>query len=98
MTDAVVRVAIGALRQALGDTAQTPRFIATVPRRGYRFLAPVTVADAAAIQAVSASPPAALTPAPSSALGRTRRPFCLAPVESVEAGVPGAPAGRVGDG
>jgi hypothetical protein len=24
-----------------GDTAQTPRFIATVQRRGYRFLAPV---------------------------------------------------------
>src|SRR6266699_7028279 len=41
VTDAVLRVAIGALRKALGDTAQTPRFIATVPRRGYRFLAPV---------------------------------------------------------
>src|SRR5262244_1193472 len=39
VTDAVVRVAIGALRKALDDTAQTPRFIATVPRRGYRFLA-----------------------------------------------------------
>src|SRR6266487_5386478 len=41
VSDAVVRVAIGALRKVLGDTAQTPRFIATVPRRGYRFLAPV---------------------------------------------------------
>ena len=39
VTDAVLRVAIGALRKVLGDTAQTPRFIATVPRRGYRFLA-----------------------------------------------------------
>src|SRR5262245_19088595 len=46
VTDAVVRVAIGALRKVLDDTAP-PRFIATVPRRGYRFLAPVTVADAA---------------------------------------------------
>jgi DNA-binding winged helix-turn-helix (wHTH) protein len=63
ITDAVVRIAIGELRRALGDTAQAPRFIATVHRRGYRFLAPVTVADAAAIQAVSASPPASLTPA-----------------------------------
>ena len=36
-----MRVAIGALRKILGDTAQTPRFIATVPRRGYRFLASV---------------------------------------------------------
>jgi DNA-binding winged helix-turn-helix (wHTH) protein len=42
VTDAVVRVAIGALRKVLGDTAQTPQFIATVPRRGYRFLAPVS--------------------------------------------------------
>src|SRR5262249_54940044 len=41
VTDAVLRVAIGALRKVLGDTAQTPRFIATVQRRGYRFLAPV---------------------------------------------------------
>src|SRR5438874_13327708 len=41
VSEAVVRVAIGALRKVLGDMAQTPRFIATVPRRGYRFLAPV---------------------------------------------------------
>src|SRR5215831_11081391 len=37
VTEAVLRVAIGAVRKVLGDTAQTPRFIATVPRRGYRF-------------------------------------------------------------
>src|SRR5712691_3726388 len=43
VTEAVVRVAIGLLRKVLGDTAQTPQFIATVARRGYRFLAPVTV-------------------------------------------------------
>src|SRR6266511_4759618 len=41
VTDAVLRVAIGALRKVLGDPAQTPRFIATVPRHGYRFLVPV---------------------------------------------------------
>src|SRR5215471_19846031 len=41
VTDAVLRVVIGALRKVLGDTAQRPRFIATVSRRGYRFLAPV---------------------------------------------------------
>src|SRR5262249_53359483 len=45
VSDAVIRVAIGVLRKALDDTAQTPRFIATVSRRGYRFLAPVTVID-----------------------------------------------------
>src|SRR5687768_4009539 len=32
------------VREALGDTADAPRFIETLPRRGYRFLMPVTVA------------------------------------------------------
>jgi TolB-like protein/Flp pilus assembly protein TadD len=31
--------AIQRLREALGDTAETPRFIETLPRRGYRFVA-----------------------------------------------------------
>jgi DNA-binding winged helix-turn-helix (wHTH) protein/tetratricopeptide (TPR) repeat protein len=39
--DTVVRIAISELRRALGDTVHAPRFIATVPRRGYRFLGPV---------------------------------------------------------
>lgn len=33
---------INKLREALGDSADNPRFIETLPRRGYRFLAPVT--------------------------------------------------------
>src|SRR5262249_14844878 len=59
VSDAVVRVAIGALRKALDDTAQTPRFIATVPRRGYRFLAPVTEHTGAAPDLAEPVPPAA---------------------------------------
>jgi DNA-binding winged helix-turn-helix (wHTH) protein len=31
------------LRDVLGDSASTPRFIETVPRRGYRFIAPVEI-------------------------------------------------------
>ena len=33
------------LRVALGDDANAPRFIETLPKRGYRFLAPVTTED-----------------------------------------------------
>ena len=33
---------INKLREALGDNADTPRYIETLPRRGYRFIAPVT--------------------------------------------------------
>ena len=29
------------IREVLGDTADAPRFIETLPRRGYRFLMPV---------------------------------------------------------
>ena len=33
---------ISVLRRALGDVSSQPEFIATIPRRGYRFIAPVT--------------------------------------------------------
>jgi DNA-binding winged helix-turn-helix (wHTH) protein len=45
VSEAVVRRSIRELRAILGDTAQHPQFIQTVHRRGYRFIAPVTVAD-----------------------------------------------------
>jgi len=34
--------AIARLREVLGDSVDTPRYIETLPRRGYRFIAPVT--------------------------------------------------------
>jgi DNA-binding winged helix-turn-helix (wHTH) protein/Tol biopolymer transport system component len=37
-----LNAAVGRLRETLGDSAETPRFIETLPRRGYRFIAPVT--------------------------------------------------------
>jgi DNA-binding winged helix-turn-helix (wHTH) protein/tetratricopeptide (TPR) repeat protein len=36
-----LNTAVRKLRAALGDTADNPRFVETVPRRGYRFVAPV---------------------------------------------------------
>jgi DNA-binding winged helix-turn-helix (wHTH) protein len=41
VVDAVLTVAIGTLRKALGDDPRTPRFIETVHRRGYRFIGKV---------------------------------------------------------
>jgi cholera toxin transcriptional activator len=36
-----LNAAVKRLRDALGDTAENPRFIETLSRRGYRFIAPV---------------------------------------------------------
>src|ERR1700747_1955740 len=43
--DQAVNIAIGKLRSALGDSAENPRFIETLPKRGYRFIADVSVLD-----------------------------------------------------
>jgi TolB-like protein/DNA-binding winged helix-turn-helix (wHTH) protein len=42
--------AINKIRDALSDSPESPRFVETVARRGYRFLAEVKVIDAAGIQ------------------------------------------------
>jgi cholera toxin transcriptional activator len=44
--DHSLNTAIGKLRDALEDTASAPRFLETLPKRGYRFLAPVQIVDA----------------------------------------------------
>ena len=61
-----LNTAIKKVRQALGDSAETPRFIETLARRGYRFVAPVVVRPPAARTADSAvaEVPAAVVPAP----------------------------------
>ena len=43
--DQAVNVAIAKLRGALGDSADNPRYIETLPRRGYRFIAHVAVVN-----------------------------------------------------
>jgi TolB-like protein/DNA-binding winged helix-turn-helix (wHTH) protein/Tfp pilus assembly protein PilF len=40
--DNSVNAAVNRLREALGDSAESPRFVETLPRRGYRFVASVT--------------------------------------------------------
>ena len=43
--DQAVNIAIGKLRSALGDSAEDPHYIETLPKRGYRFIAPVSIVD-----------------------------------------------------
>src|SRR5271169_3064895 len=50
VTDSVLRTAISELRTALDDDARKPRFIETVSRRGYRFIAPSAIPAAPGVQ------------------------------------------------
>jgi len=52
---------IGELRSALGDSADNPRFVQTLPRRGYTFIAPVT-RDGAAEPGPHVDRPVQVTP------------------------------------
>ena len=52
--DQALNTAIAKIRLALGDEADNPRFVQTLPRRGYRFIGPVTKPDSQAVlQAVA---------------------------------------------
>lgn len=63
-----LNAAVNKLREALGDSADSPRFIQTLPRRGYRFIAPVQApleatqpdhGQSAGVEAASPEPPKA---------------------------------------
>ncbi len=41
--DQAIAAAINKIREALGDSAENPRFIQTLTKRGYRFIAPVSL-------------------------------------------------------
>src|ERR1700754_5025899 len=43
--DLGLKKAVNKLREVLGDSADNPRFIETLPRVGYRFIAPVTISE-----------------------------------------------------
>ena len=62
--DAALNAAVRRLRATLGDEAETPRYIETVPRQGYRFIGVVQAWREPPATAVSVQPAIALTPAP----------------------------------
>lgn len=72
--DRGVAYCLSHIRGALGDRNDNPRFVQTLPKRGYRFIAPVTVVDrpAAAKQAVP-SPTVGTEPASLHEMNARRR-------------------------
>ena len=58
VTDNAITQVVSDLRQALGDTPASPAFVQTVPRRGYRFIASVTVVDNGAQSSAAPAAPA----------------------------------------
>ena len=58
-----LNVAVTKLRAALSDDAESPRFIETVPRHGYRFVAPVAVTSNIVAESAPAEKPKAPTQA-----------------------------------
>jgi TolB-like protein/DNA-binding winged helix-turn-helix (wHTH) protein/Flp pilus assembly protein TadD len=68
--DHSLNISINKLRDALGDSASTPRYIETLPRKGYRFIAPVTREEpvgrssSAVAEQPPAAPPAAVAASP----------------------------------
>jgi DNA-binding winged helix-turn-helix (wHTH) protein len=63
--DHSLNTAVNKIREALGDSASSPRFVETLARRGYRFIAPVNGVDTAATFPSAQNSPAnvAATPA-----------------------------------
>src|SRR5690348_6596388 len=75
--DGSLNVVLKKLRATIDDDSENPRFIETVPRRGYRFIAPVSVEPAndplvIAIPTPGTSPQVMVQPSPASIVTSTR--------------------------
>ena len=71
--------AMNRVREALGDSAASPRYIQTAPRRGYRFIADVEVVAPARIDETDASSPGVST------CGEEREAAAVPDVEELDA-------------
>jgi TolB-like protein/DNA-binding winged helix-turn-helix (wHTH) protein len=76
-----LNTSVNRLREALGDTADNPRFVETLPRKGYRFIAPVSELTR---PAASPGPQVEARPAPGSG------PVAVPTPEAPAAGAPAA--------
>ncbi len=71
---------VNRLRDTLGDSAESPRFIETLPRRGYRFVAPI---ERNRTTRVDSAPPSADAQGRGTVLSQLRRGRTLVAVLSV---------------
>jgi Tol biopolymer transport system component/DNA-binding winged helix-turn-helix (wHTH) protein len=62
--DHSLNIAVNKIREALRDSAETPRFVETLPRRGYRFIYPVQAEVKQPPDAAHASAPVAVSQRP----------------------------------
>ncbi|MCY4389946.1 MAG: AAA family ATPase [Desulfurellaceae bacterium] len=69
---AVLKGYIQQIRKALGDDAKAPRFIETIQRRGYRFIAPLTTAQLPLRSESPGQQPLPLTPQSATIVGREK--------------------------
>jgi len=60
--DGSLNVILKRLRAAIDDDPENPRFIQTIPRRGYRFIAPVSVVEQASEKDLAQAPATAASP------------------------------------
>ena len=67
--------AVNKIRDALGDSAESSRFVETVARRGYRFLAEVKAADEAPVHRPEFAPAQLASPQPRATETGDRAPF-----------------------
>ncbi len=73
-----VNSAVNRIREALGDSASSARFIETLARRGYRFVAPVQRIDA---ERIGLNDPATPSPAPAASAALSPDPQTESPSE-----------------
>ena len=70
--DHSLNTAVNKLRETLGDSASSPRYIETLARRGYRFIAPVQSGEPARVETGTAFDKLIARPEPAEAAGPAR--------------------------
>jgi serine/threonine-protein kinase len=84
VTDTSLAEAVSVLRQVLGDDPQSPIYIQTLHRRGYRFVAPIsTDSVAVAADAVTGREAGATSPPVSPSIGKELVPWSVAVICSL---------------